>query len=301
MGQLIPRLELGHAMRRLHELEEAALAGRQLEHLVTFDDEVSAPNPTGGVVVAKATLQAARSNVVRALNESDASSMHRDERARRLLKEANLGRALDAHLPLILSDAGHNEVWAYLSLMIFPDVLLERWPLARSGPTGKAGRRAIEDSEERSAQPLRLPVDRWIGEGAGRDRNYLRTCWRRWRLLGEVLFEGDPPLGEDELVGLTERTSMARNRDLLAVCAETVLDYDRTPQESRRDRNGYPLGRSAFARLMARAVVLNTGPRLLDVLSREELQVVVREAAGRAMPPAADWFRTDVLVDVGRR
>lgn len=290
-GQLMPRLDVGQTMRRFHELEEAARAGHSLADYVIFDDGLSAPNPTGGVVVRRETLEAAREGVLRALATADERNAHRDDRSRRLLKEAHLGKALDTYLPLILSDAGHNEVWCYLSLMIFPDVVLDRWPLTRPGRQRPAGRRAIEERKGAEDGAPGLPIDRWIGDGTGRDRNYLRTSWRRWRLFGELLMVGDPPLGEDELVGLTERSSMARNRELVAVCARTVLSYDRIPEEHRRDRNGGPLGRSAFTRLLTRAVVLSTGPRLLDVLSPQELRKVVRDAARNVMPAAADWFR----------
>lgn len=297
MGKLLPRLELGPALRRLRELEAAVIAGEPLESKVVYEDAFSAPNPTGGAVIKPSELREARLQVLSDLGQSGTSHLHRDERSRRLLRDAIIGRALDEHLPLIPSDAGHNEVWVYLSLMTFPDVVLTRWPLSDAHGGRKAAKRALEEVGADTQGDLALPQDRWIGLGGGRDRNYLRSQWRRWRLLGALLLEGDPPLGEDELVGLTERSSMARNADLIAFCARTVLSYEGIPGEERQDRFGQPLSRSDFARLLGRAVVLNTGPRVLDILPPPDLARCVQDAAASVMPPAASRFRD--LVQAG--
>lgn len=296
MGKLIPRLEQGDALRRFLELDEAVKAGRDLTDLVLTEDPFSAPNPTGGVVIKREEIESARSAVLRDLRDAELGFVDRGEREKRILLDAVLGRALDRHFPFIQADAGHNEVWIYLSLMVFPDVVLRRWPPSTSTGRRKPARRAMGPIFADESSEIRLPRDRWIGQGGGRDRNYLRTQWRRWRLFGDVLLQGRPPLGEDELVGLTERSSMARNESLAKICADTVLKFETLDSGVRLDRLGHPLNRSDFARLLGRAVVLETGPRVLDILSWDELAAVVERAADSVMPAAVGRWPAQAVV-----
>ena len=87
------------------------------------------------------------------------------------------------------SDAAHDGVWSFLTLMLFPDILADRWPA--TSPSGE------------------LPRDRWIGRQAGRDRNYFKLAWRRWRILGTVMSETGDAFGEDEFGALFERSAVA--------------------------------------------------------------------------------------------
>lgn len=286
MGKLVPRMDTGVALRRLHALEVAVRRGDDLTGMVAYEDGTSTPNATGGTVIQPDELREARRRILADLHRADSVNAKRDERSRRILRDAWLGRSLNEHLPLITADAGHNEVWAFLSLMVFPDILVQRWPL--SSPTGgrTAAKRAVGSQAEGGPTDWALPRDRWIGAGAGRDRNHLRTQWRRWRLLGGLLLEGAPPLGEDEMVALSERSSMARNADLVRLCARAVLDFGLLPDAERLDRLGRTLSRSDFARLLGRAVVLHTGPRMLDILPMDDLQLCVGEAAYSVAPEA---------------
>jgi hypothetical protein len=81
----------------------------------------------------------------------------------------------------------------------------------------------------------------------------------------------DRPLAEDELVGLLERTALARNRALVRRLALAVLTYDGT------------MARSEWARKLYLRVTFTTGARLLDGLSDEEFDTIIREARG------AEW------------
>lgn len=290
MGKLIPRMDTGAALRRLQELENAVRRGDDLKGMVAYEESASAPNTSGGTVIRPDELLDARRHVLADLDAAETENAERDERSRRILRDAWLGRSLNEHLPLIPADAGHNEVWVFLNLMVFPDILLERWPLSSSTGLRPSAKRAVRAETLENPPDWALPKDRWIGLGVGRDRNHLRTQWRRWRLLGEILLGGDPPLGEDEMVALTERSSMARNADLVRLCARAVLEFSLLPAEGRRDRFGQALSRSDFARLLGRAVVLHTGPRMLDVLPPGDLEVCVREATLSVLPKAQPWL-----------
>ena len=118
--------------------------------------------------------------------------------------------------------------------------------------------------------------DRWIGaQAGGRDRNYLKTCWRRWCLLEGMLEVGAQPLGEDELVALTERSALARNPVLIRAAARRVLAF--------RDHGN----RSRFARQFLKEITFQTGPLQLDLLTRDEIGALLDELAAKV----AETFR----------
>ena len=144
-----------------------------------------------------------------------------------------LGRTLHEHLRIIPADAAHDETWSFLTLVVFPDVAVIRFP--------------------------DMHVNRLIGT----PRNVLRRTWFRQEVLGDLLHSTDRPLGEDELVGLFERSALARNRALIRRLAAAVLAYDG------------PAARSEWARDLYKRVTFSTGPRLLDALSDAELDAII--------------------------
>ena len=147
--------------------------------------------------------------------------------------DARLGNALHLALKIIPADAAHEETWNFLSLVVLPDVSLTRFPTL---------------TEERAL---------------GGQRNVLRRAWSRWEILGELLMRGTPLLGEDELVGLLERTAVARNRSLVQALAERVLGYEGVR------------ARSEFARELYKRVRYRTGPLMLDLYSSAELDDLI--------------------------
>jgi hypothetical protein len=154
-----------------------------------------------------------------------------------------LGRALHEHLRIIPADAAHDEVWSFLTLVVFPDVAVSRFP--------------------------DMHVDRLIGT----PRNVLRRTWFRQEVLGDLLHSIDRPLGEDELVGLFERSALARNHALIRRLAVAVSAYDG------------PAARSEWARDLYKRVRFSTGPRLLDALSDAELDAIIHGTEVAPAPP----------------
>lgn len=240
---LIPRLSTSEASKILTDHARSLEGGALPEELVRLEDVPGTPNPTGGAAASPADVQRWRWEVVELLDGIDTHS-----REGRDALGVALGQAIEDVIHPVPADVAHDGTWSYLSLVVFPDVVNRRWP-----------------GEVRNAR-LILPDERWIGhQTTTRDRNYLKLSWRRWIILGEVMREARPRLGEDEFGALLERTAVARNRRLVTAAARTIIL--RGPR--------YPGGRMEFARQFMKRIAERTGPLLLDILSDEEILSVV--------------------------
>lgn len=240
---LIPRLSTSEASKILTDHARSLEGGALPEELVRLADVPGTPNPTGGAAASPADVQRWRWEVVELLDGIDTHS-----REGRDALGVALGQAIEDVIHPVPADVAHDGTWSYLSLVVFPDVVNRRWP-----------------GEVRNAR-LILPDERWIGhQTTTRDRNYLKLSWRRWIILGEVMREARPRLGEDEFGALLERTAVARNRRLVTAAARTIIL--RGPR--------YPGGRMEFARQFMKRIAERTGPLLLDILSDEEILSVV--------------------------
>ena len=243
-----PRLPLPFANKRMAEIkttkEQSGLAG--IERLVSFEHPRAAPVPTGGHAADRARIAGIRKVVTQALE----AWRGQDEVSRSQVAafDQALGRVLHEQLEIVPADAAHDETWNFLTLVVFPDVAVQRFP--------------------------DMHADRMIGG----QRNALGRTWFREEVIGDLLRSATRPLGEDELVGLFERTAVARNHTLVRRLAVTVLAYEGT-------------GRSAWARKLYKQVTFATGPRLLDSLSEDQLDNLIgaaaRAVAGEQAPATA--------------
>ena len=221
-----PRLDPLEASRLLDGLR----SGR-LQPSISCSD--ATPPPTGSLVP-EAVLQEVRHAVATASMTVTAGDVPRGEVAR---WDELVGEALHATMGIIAADAAHEGVWSFLTLILLPDVAVRRFP--------------------------DMHVDRMLG----RQRNVFRRLWWRREVLGDLpVPQGARPLGEDEYVGIFERSQMARCRPLARALATVILDY----------QGG---NRSSFARDLAKVVGRQTGPRLLDTLTELELRDIVVEQA----------------------
>ncbi|MFI6233507.1 hypothetical protein ACIBD9_08105 [Micromonospora sp. NPDC050784] len=235
-----PRLPLAIARARVAEIAEAWTTGG-LEAVAVLSDVLhphAAPVATGGRVRDPDQIADVRRAVCERLKPwlADGEVPRRDSAA----YDLQLGRVLHQELDILPADAAHAGTWSFLSLVVLPDVAVVRFPT--------------------------LHVDRLIGT----PRNALRRTWMREDVLGDLMHSSDRPLGEDELVGLFERTSLARNRRLIRRLAVAVQAYDGTT------------ARSQWARDLYVGVTYATGPRILDALSDSELDGLIVDAAERA-------------------
>lgn len=240
MSQFIyPRLPLAFANKRVDEIKAAyAQDGlRGVQALAASEHPRAAPVATGGRVADRIRIISVSTAVSQALSPWRAQETLPSNQVAAF--DLALGRVLHEQLEIVPADAAHNETWSFLALIVFPDVAVKRFP--------------------------DMHRDRLVGT----PRNALRRTWFREEVLGDLQRSAEHPLGEDELVGLFERTALARNHTLIRRLAMTVLAY------------GGP-ARSAWARELYKHVTFETGPRLLDALSDDQLDAIIRIAARRA-------------------
>ncbi|WP_198392398.1 hypothetical protein [Brevibacterium yomogidense] len=148
---------------------------------------------------------------------------------RSLSNEACTDQAFDLRVGRILfnesqgseGEFGSAQVWDFLTLIVLPDLALERFP-----PSGRGG------------------VARLTG---GNRRHVFQRLWRRWNVFGEDIVEAQE-LTEDDYVALLERRLTGQNR---ALATKTVAEIRRTSRtgQSRRD----------FTRVFMRQLVQMSG------------------------------------------
>jgi hypothetical protein len=235
-----PRLPIEAARELLEVVRDAAQLGIYgVSKLVSTSHPKAAHVVTGGRKATADDLLEVRTTVLEAVGEWVASGQV--PRNQQPLFDAKLGRALHESLRIIPADAAHGSTWSFLTLVLLPDVAVTRF-------SDLADERAL---------------------GTKRERNVLSRAWIRWETLGEVLFDGTPVLGEDELVGLLERTAVARNRALVHELAKVVLGYAGNT------------ARSEYARELYKLVRRRTGPLMLDLLSSDKLAHLVQAEAAK--------------------
>lgn len=239
--KLIPRFTPAQAGARLKDIQRRLARGDSGQDLVRIDMGEASLNPTGGEAPTSSDLDQWRKSVMARMTGVLPGSKVANDR-----HSVVLGQALAECVAPSPSDAAHDGVWSYLSLWMFPDLVLQRWGASPSeGPN----------------------MDRWVGTQLGRDRNYLKLSWRRWQILGDILNEGTTPLGEDEFGALLERTAMARNVPLVRSAARQILAY--SGEGSRMD----------FTRVFMKELTYLSGPLQLDTLDDQDLQRLTQEVA----------------------
>lgn len=262
---LIPRIDLRNAEARLLEIQKHLIAGGDAAELVELDPRDAVPNPTGGLRASASDIERWRTQIRAAVSPITSNDKIANDR-----HGLELGRALCKLVDPIPGDAGHDGVWSFLSLYVFPDIVNERWPLT-----------TMKDSERK------LSADRWIGaQMTGvRDRNYIKASWLRYSALGDVMESARVPLGEDEFVNLLERTAVARNTRLVNAAARSVVQYDGS------------MGRAEYCRGLMKLISYHTGARSLDLLTDAELVSLIKASAAHlerpetptnAAPPQSD-------------
>lgn len=232
-GFVYPRLSLPFAKARISEIAKVMSSGdvSGVQALARTEHPRAAPVATGGRVADSGHIANVRAAVLKAIEPW--RWLGRVSRTQAAPFDLALGTTLHEHLRIVPADAAHDETWNFLTLVVLPDVAVLRFP--------------------------NMHLDRLIGT----PRNVLWRTWYRQEVLGELLHSTDRPLGEDELVGLFERSAVARNRALIRRLAVAVLAYDG------------PTARSEWARDLYKRVTFSTGPRLLDALSDAELDALI--------------------------
>lgn len=229
MNYLYPRLPDIDGLKILGEMKKVELP--EVRAMVGYFHDHAAPAPTGGSPITEDGIRLLREAVLGAVSGwIEGDRLPRNSVAR---FDLELGRALYGSMKIVPGDAANTGVWTFLSTVVFPDLVKLRFP----------------DLHENRV--------------LGHRRNTLRRLWERESVLGDLQAAASDPLGEDELVGLFERSALARNRPLVRALAEGVLSYDGTD-------------RSEFARRLYAEARYSTGPLLLDALDLNEIKAHVQ-------------------------
>lgn len=224
-----PRLDEASSLVGLERVRRTFQTGGQqvqsLVRLINIADEQATAVATGGTPISRKAIEKLRSSVMDDMAEFiiEGGQVHNRTRF-----DIQLGRSLHQKMEIVVSDASHHGVWNYLAVDVFPDLIATRF--------------------------RELHRDRFVESR----RNALRRVWEREHILGDLQAGAINPLGEDELVGLLERTAVARNKNLVRALAARVLAYEG------RDR-------SVFARKLYFEAAVATGPLLLDAMSESEI------------------------------
>lgn len=226
-GSLIyPRLPWSVAEALIHE--RVGFTRSQLEDASeTFHPK--APTARIGTPVSQEQLALLRDQVRSSLKKVHTEFPWPVPKSRVAEFDRILGACLYNHMSIVPSDAAAEGVWSFLTLVLLPEV-----------------------------GPWRFP-----GAGAKRyrgvHRNVLRRTWWRAHVLGPELggsSASSPYLGEDELVQIFERSSLAANPHIAKSIVASIRSDDHT----------LPVGRSEFVRDLTRRLL-----RLMPLVSFDAL------------------------------
>jgi Family of unknown function (DUF6339) len=214
MMLLYPRLPQYVAIMMAAELQ--AMPVERLRESSGLTHEDAFYTPTGGSQARPEDLE----SIQRAIRASAMQYGYptRLDDARRAAFDAESGRVLHQVMNISPSEASRPGVWEFLACVVLPDLVRWRFP----GPGGDT-----------------TSPERFLGAGRGVRNTFGRVWWRAF-ILHEP--DGLEPyallrlLGEDELVQITERPSIAGNRILARCIARTFLTVaEQQPQFTRTD------------------------------------------------------------------
>jgi hypothetical protein len=240
MHFVYPRLPLSASYQLVREIESTFRTQGlgAVEALVAYQHPRAQPVATGGRVADYDQIESVRSAVTEAAAPWRVrGSVSRTEAAS---FDLAMGRALHDSLKIVPGDAAHDETWSFLTLVVMPDIAVLRFP--------------------------DMHPDRMFGG----IRNPLRSSWVRRDTLGDLTDGYARPLGVDEMVGLFERSEMARNRPLIRALAKAVMEHEGKGS------------RSEWARAIFKEIRYTTGPRALDGMTEEDIGALIRSESREA-------------------
>jgi Family of unknown function (DUF6339) len=230
-----PRLPRGQALRLLHELVGHDPASAR--ELAATSHPAAAPTATGPPPVPEAAIEHSATKVRElAASLGFPTPLTRPNVAK---FDQPCGDVLVEEMQIVPADAANEDVWSFLTLVVLPDIALWRFP----------------DMKD----------ERFLG----RPRNTFRRVWWRSYTLSGANSPDDSasdPLGEDELVNIFERPSIARTAELARCMTRAVRELPVTP--------GVP--RSEVMRELAKRVRRLLAFVCVDVLESVDVDALVR-------------------------
>lgn len=242
-----PRLPQGQALGLLQELvgHDPTSAG----DLAATSHPAAAPIATGATGVPEAVIEHVATSVRElATLLGFPTPLTRPNVAK---FDQPCGDLLVDEMQIVPADAASEGVWSFLTLVVLPDVALWRFP----------------DMKD----------ERFLG----RPRNtFRRVWWRSFTLSGANSPDGTAwdPLGEDELVNIFERPSIARTAELARSMTRAVRELPTTP--------GVP--RSEVMRELAKRVRRLLAYVCVDVLEPVDVDALVRSELAASVSAIRD-------------
>lgn len=203
------RLERSDAVRVISEMVQ--LDVEQCVSLATVTHPKAYPPPLVTQLPTAGFLRNVRSGVLAIAEEHGFPHRKKAKDTRLSEFDVRVGNFLLDSLDISPADAGMEETWNFLTLVLLPDVAAWRFQNSTKNPE----------------------YDRWLG----RPRNVFRKAWWRAYCLGPDL---NATLGEDEGVNIMERPTFGLNPILARAIARAHNDFSRN----------YRLARSELLRLV---------------------------------------------------
>jgi len=205
-----PRLTRQDVESEINRIERTLAAGGVAQPFPDGGHHPGAIFPSGGTPVPAQHLRALHDAVADAVGIP--TTRKRADRDRQF--DVAVGRALAMWFDGDdRSQASHPEIWAYLALIVLPDIAVQRFPPDADG---------------------RLPHERYR---AGRRNVFHRLYLRSW-ILGDLLEDPELPLFEDELVGLIDRNLSSDHR-LARMVSEQIASLSRASGRRAAVRSGF--------------------------------------------------------------
>ena len=232
---LYPRLPRPAAQELLQRTQEASPAVRR--SMAALSHPQAAPVPTGGTPVPTGHLERLAASVRGEFGSELEDPFPSGSEAE---VDARIGQVLHAQMDIVVSDAASEGVWSFLALVLLPDVATWRFP---------------------DCHPSRL---------IGHKRNVFRRPWWRRHVLGDLVSPQPPGgsrlLGEDELVGIFERSSMSRSHSLARALARHILGLQ-IPD------------RSHFARELQKRIGRRLAYTTVEALDEDQLSELIQKVS----------------------
>lgn len=187
MTVLLPRLDREQVEAHIEHARSASV--QQISEWMPLGGLVTTAPALGGTEMDESRLKSLRGEIVDLAGEHGFPSRHRELS----VFDGRCARALHAALPISPHEAAEEGVWSYLTVGWLLDVAVWRW-------------NGVGDPR------------RFYGDI---NRNTFRRLWWRTEILGREL--DLTQLGEDELVNIMERPTIASNRRLARSLAHAFL------------------------------------------------------------------------------
>ncbi len=208
MTVLWPRLNSVHSHQLATEL--AALTLEELRDRSAVEHPDAAPNETGGSKVDTGKIQRLRDEALQIARECGLDHTVPASRREGPAFDRAVTRTLYETVGDNANDLWSGDVWSFITLVVLPDLAAWRFP---------------NRTAERMVGGVML-------------RNTFSRLWWRAHILGCDLLDGDRHLVEDEIVTITERTSMMRHprflRRYARIAGKIALDSDHPRTEVMR-------------------------------------------------------------------